>query len=197
MSDRSFFAELKRRNVFGHGAERASVVSGDESSRWWIAARKIDHVCRLHAFVVVSAAMVAIVPAQLVAQKINPGQFEKLMNALAQGWNEGNARKAADCFTQNALYSEPPDKQLYRGRDALFKFFGGHEGRKRSMKMTWHHLVFDERKQIGAGEFTFEYGGKVHGVAMVRIDHGRISHWREYWYQSALDWDEFTRSNPF
>ena len=77
------------------------------------------------------------------------------MMKLAHGWNEGDARKAADCFAENAVYSEPPDKQLYRGRDALFKFFGGNEGRRRAMKMTWHHLIFDEQKQIGAGEFTF------------------------------------------
>ena len=124
-------------------------------------------------------------------------QFEVLMKTLAVGWNEGNAEKAADCFTENAIYSEPPDKQLYRGRAALFKFFGGNEGRKRAMKMTWHHLVFDERTQIGAGEFTFEYGGIVHGVAMVKIENGRISNWREYWYESPLDWEKFTRSNPF
>ena len=158
---------------------------------------KIDHLHCFLAVLVAAAAMVAVVPAQPAPQKINTEQFERLMNTLAQGWNEGDARKAADCFTENVLYSEPPDKQLYRGRAALFKFFGGDEGRKRAMKMTWHHLVFDERKQIGAGEFTFEYGGKVHGVAMVRIEHGRISHWREYWYESALDWDAFTRSNPF
>ena len=141
--------------------------------------------------------LVASVPAVLHGQEIKTVQFEALMMKLARGWNEGDAQKAADCFAQDAVYSEPPDKQLYRGRDALFKFFGGNEGRKRTMKMTWHHLIFDEQKQIGAGEFTFEYGGKVHGVAMVKIRHGRIQNWREYWYESPLDWDEFVKQNPF
>jgi hypothetical protein len=52
-------------------------------------------------------------------------EFERLMQTIADGWNEGNARKAADCFSEDVIYSEPPEKQLYRGRDELYEFFGG------------------------------------------------------------------------
>jgi hypothetical protein len=130
-------------------------------------------------------------------QKIDSKEFERLMQTIADSWNEGDARKAADCFAENAIYSEPPDKQLYKGRTELFKFFGGNEGRKSAMKMTWHHLVFDEREQVGAGEFTFEFGSKVHGVAMIKVAEGKIGHWREYWYESALDWEKFIGENKF
>jgi hypothetical protein len=143
------------------------------------------------------ALFIVIVPQAVEAGPTNTAQFEIVMKTLAEGWNEGNAQKAADCFTENAVYSEPPEKQLYRGRAALFKFFGGSEGRKSAMKMIWHHLVFNERTQIGAGQFTFDYGETVHGVAMVKIENGKISNWREYWYESPLDWEKFTRSNPF
>ena len=119
------------------------------------------------------------------------------MQLVADSWNKGDARKAADCFAEDAIYSEPPDKQLYKGRAELFKFFGGNEGRKSAMKMTWHHLVFDEEKQVGAGEFTFEFGSKVHGVAMVKVAEGKISRWREYWYESDLDWEKFIGENKF
>jgi hypothetical protein len=130
-------------------------------------------------------------------QKIDSKEFERLMQTVADSWNKGDARKAADCFVENAIYSEPPDKQLYKGRIELFKFFGGNEGRKSAMKMTWHHLVFDEREQIGAGEFTFESGSKAHGVAMIKVAKGKISHWREYWYESDLDWEKFIGENKF
>ena len=130
-------------------------------------------------------------------QNITAPKFHTLMQTVASGWSEGNARKAADCFTEDAIYTEPPDKQLYKGREALFKFFGGNEGRKSQMKMTWHHLMFDEQKQIGAGEFTFEYGGKVHGMVIVKITNGKISNWREYWYESNLDWEKFIGENKF
>lgn len=130
-------------------------------------------------------------------QAFTTPQFEKLMQTIVEGWNEGNAKKAADCFTEDAIYTEPPDKQLYKGREALFKFFGGNEGRKSQMKMTWHHLMFNEHNQIGAGEFTFEYGGKVHGMVIVKITNGKISNWREYWYESDLEWEKFIGENKF
>lgn len=141
--------------------------------------------------------LLAIGSRQGMARTITTAEFESLMQTLASGWSEGNAQKAADCFTEDAIYSEPPDKQLYRRRAALFKFFGGSEGRKRAMKMVWHHLVFNDQTQIGAGEFTFDYGGTVHGMAIVKIKNGKIANWREYWYESALDWEKFTKSNPF
>jgi hypothetical protein len=47
------------------------------------------------------------------------------------------------------------------------------------------------------GEFTFEYGSKAHGVAVVRVRDGRIANWREYYYESELGWEAFTRRNPF
>jgi hypothetical protein len=40
---------------------------------------------------------------------VSTKEFEKLMQTVAQGWNEGNARKAADCFHENAVYVEPPE----------------------------------------------------------------------------------------
>ena len=123
--------------------------------------------------------------------------FVERMQTLATAWNEGDAQTAADCFTEDAVYSEPPAKQLFRGREALFEFFGGAEGREGQMSMEWHHLAFDTATQIGFGEFTFSYGSAAHGVAVVRLHDGRIANWREYWYESDLAWPEFTRENPF
>jgi hypothetical protein len=94
---------------------------------------------------------------------LTPTEFAQLLHRLADGWNNGNAKQASVCFTEDALYTEPPDKQSYSGRDALFQFFGGESGRAGEMNMTWHHIVFNEENQIGAGEFTFTYGDTVHG----------------------------------
>jgi hypothetical protein len=124
-------------------------------------------------------------------------EFIRLLRRLADGWNMGNARQAADCFTEDALYMEPPDRQYYSGRDALYQFFGGESGRAGEMNMTWHHIVFDEESQIGAGEFTFTYDDTVHGVTMIKVRGGLISNWREYWYASPLSWESFTGKNSF
>ncbi len=123
--------------------------------------------------------------------------FEQVMAELAAAWNAGDATRAADCFTVDAVYVEPPDKQLFKGRAELFEFFGGEEGREGSMTMVWHHLAYNPDTAIGFGEFTFAYGSAAHGVAVVRIENGKIANWREYWYESELGWNDFIASNPF
>jgi ketosteroid isomerase-like protein len=89
-------------------------------------------------------------------------EFRRLMDTVAEGWNEGNARKAAECYTEDAVYTEPPDKQVYVGRKALYEFFGGGKKAEPPMKMVWHHLAFDEEGQIGFGEYTFQMNNRYH-----------------------------------
>jgi len=117
--------------------------------------------------------------------------FADLLNRLADGWNSGDAEVAAGCFTHDAIYVEPPQKQVYAGRAALFQFFGGDSGRAGAMHMRWHRVVFDAQKQQGMGEFTFRYGSQVHGVAIIDLRGSLISQWREYWYSSEQPFDKF------
>lgn len=125
-------------------------------------------------------------------------QFGQLLNRVADGWNEGNARKAADCFSVDAIYMEPPDRQLYRGRQALYEFFGGDSGRDSPMQMTWHHLLFDTATQIGTGEYTFSYKGReAHGIVIIQIAAGEIRRWREYQYRAELAWADFIGESAF
>lgn len=124
--------------------------------------------------------------------------FEKLLYQVAEGWNEGDAQKAAECFSEDAIYIEPPDRQFYRGRQALYEFFGGSSGRANPMTMTWHHLLFDATKQIGVGEYTFAYRGReTHGIVIVQIAEGKIRRWREYQYRSEISWEDFVGESIF
>lgn len=124
-------------------------------------------------------------------------EFQHLMQTVSDGWNEGNARKAADCFSMDAIYVEPPDIQLYHGREELYEFFGGDTGTEIPMHMTWHHVAFNEAEQVGFGEYTFEMHGRYHGIVVVRIESGLIQQWREYQYHIELNWEAFTSQNPF
>ena len=124
-------------------------------------------------------------------------EFEQLMQTIADGWNEGDSHKAADCFSADSIYVEPPDKQLYHGREELYEFFGGDHGRDKPMKMTWHHLAFNEAEQIGFGEYTFEMNARYHGIVIVKVESGRIKNWREYQYKTDQNWEKFTSQNPF
>jgi hypothetical protein len=95
------------------------------------------------------------------------------------------------CFTEDAVYMQPPDQQLYRGASELRPFFGA---LKPGTFMTFHHVAFDERTQVGFGEFSF---GNVrdkdadHGVAVVELRGGRIASWREYFYSGPPSFDAF------
>src|SRR5579864_1577043 len=86
--------------------------------------------------------------------RLDQAGFQKLIGMLTEGWNTNNARQAADCFTEDAMYSSLPNPEIRKGRQALFEFFGGEKGRPKPVSMLWHHLVFEPATQIGAGEYT-------------------------------------------
>lgn len=132
------------------------------------------------------------------AAPFGQADFESLLETVARGWNTDDARLAASAFASNAIYAEPPAKQLYIGRTQIFEFFGGDQGRSDWMKMVWHNASFNASTQIGAGEFTFSWpGGQVHGIVSIKVENGLISRWREYFYESDLDWSDFQRPSSF
>jgi hypothetical protein len=47
-----------------------------------------------------------------VAAGLSAEGFRRLLDTVAAGWNEGDARRAADCFADDAVYLEPPDRQV-------------------------------------------------------------------------------------
>jgi hypothetical protein len=130
-----------------------------------------------------------------VADRLTSAAFRELLETVAAGWNEADARRAADCFAEDAIYLEPPDRQHYRGRQALYEFFGGDT--PPPMQMRWHNVVFDELAEVGVGEYTFRGRRQLHGIVIVKVRHGRISRWREYQYASDLDWDVFVGESGF
>ena len=130
------------------------------------------------------------------AGKISREHFQLVMQTVAEGWNRGNARLAASCFAENAVYSGPPSPG-HRGRKALYEFFGGAKGREHPMHMVWHNLVFDPVQQIGAGEYSFQYGKQTHGLVIVKISDGLIRNWREYEIESEMPWNQFVGDNRF
>jgi uncharacterized protein (TIGR02246 family) len=148
------------------------------------------------AFAVLSAAALCAWSPRSVAADVTQRQFEALMHAVAAGWNEGDARKSADCFTEDAVYIEPPDRQVHRGREALHAFFRGVKPAPPT-RMVWHHLAFDARNQVGFGEYTFHGNSRYHGIVVVKLRDGRISRWREYQYKSDQSWEEFTGQSRF
>lgn len=119
--------------------------------------------------------------------------FVSLMETIASSWNAGDTQRALACFTDDAVYVEPPDRQRYEGRAALFEFFGGDE--PPPMHLAWHHLVVDG--DVGVGEYTYRGRRQYHGLVIVHLRDGRIDRWREYQYPSKLSWEAFAGPSRF
>lgn len=106
--------------------------------------------------------------------------FERLMATLAGAWSQQDTELALGCFTEDAIYMQPPDQQLYRGRgelETLFRLL------RPGTFMAFHNLAFNVAAQVGFGEFSFGRAGAAkadHGVVVVTLRGGRIASWREY-----------------
>jgi hypothetical protein len=114
-----------------------------------------------------------------------------VLDSVAVSWNSGRADLAAGCFSEGAVYVEPPNRQLYRGRPALRDFFAASIQPPRPDRMRWHTMAFDPVRQVGFAEYTYRGRRNYHGVAVLELEAGLIRSWREYQYGSPLSWDEF------
>jgi ketosteroid isomerase-like protein len=121
--------------------------------------------------------------------------FESLLATIAAAWSSGDSRAAAECFTEDVVYLEPPDRQRYVGRTAVYELSGGDE--PGPMSMVWHHVAFDTDGQVGFGEYTFRGRRQFHGIAVMQVRSGRISRWREYQYHDETEWTDFVGDSGF
>jgi hypothetical protein len=63
--------------------------------------------------------------AQRPVARFSFANYKLLMNQLAEAWNANDARRAVDLFTNDAVYSAPPDGPVRRGHQELFRFLVG------------------------------------------------------------------------
>jgi uncharacterized protein (TIGR02246 family) len=122
---------------------------------------------------------------------VTTAEFRSLIQRLADGWAALDAAAAVDCFTDDAVYMQPPEEQLFVGRDQLLAYFAPlAAGTYLRLDNVW----FDEGRQRGAVEFTFGVGDQEpvdHGVSIVDVDDGRIRAWREYLVKGPADQNRF------
>lgn len=122
---------------------------------------------------------------------LNMQEFTALMERLAKAWSDQDTDAALDCFQWDAMYTEPPDIQIYQGHDQLRPYFAA---LKPGTFMRFHNLWFDEAKQIGAGEYSFgmqDAATADHGVVIVEIRDGKIAVWREYQRKGPASFQDF------
>lgn len=120
---------------------------------------------------------------------LTPERFHTLMADLASAWNVGDADRAAALFSEDAVYLDPGSRKFYRGRAVLRDLFE-RTAKRSPMTTNWRHVFFDEPSQTGAAEFTFNWGAHAYaGVAIVVLEDGLVSRWREYQVESDSAFD--------
>lgn len=126
-----------------------------------------------------------------MAEPLTSDEFRGLLQQLADAWTDLDGDRAAELFADDAVYMQPPDEQLFVGRDQLRAYFGPLDpGTYLRLDNVW----FDEVHQRGACEFTFGVGDQEpvdHGVAIVDVADRRIRAWREYLVKGPADQDRF------
>ncbi len=125
---------------------------------------------------------------------MNKSEFEKKLNDLADAWINKDYERAANHFAESVRYADPTRYSFNKKQD-LLEFFKNDDGYSQSV--TWHNIVFDEDKQVGAAEYTYAGTHLYHGLVIIKAVGDRFTHWREYQHISRLDWEEFVSGTDF
>lgn len=112
-------------------------------------------------------------------------EFAHLLTALSVDWTEGNYEQVAARFRENVFYSDAHN-YAFNDRSSLLSFFRDDEGQPQYCR--FHNFVFDEVRQIGAAEYTYQGTFRYHGTAWIEMRDDKIAGWREYQYKSAENW---------
>jgi hypothetical protein len=108
---------------------------------------------------------------------MNRQQFEDLLGDLAAGWQHRRYSEIIDRFAPDVLYVDPL-RYRFTDREALLAFFSADAGA--DQEVGYHHVLFDEDRQVGMVEYTYRGSFIYHGVAVVKIVDGLIREWREF-----------------
>jgi hypothetical protein len=118
-------------------------------------------------------------------------EFEAMLDDLAAAWSARDYPAAIRWFHPEIRYADPL-RYAFDSREALLAFFDADEGLPQ--RTVWHTRMFDEREQRGCAEYTYEGTHRYHGVVLIRVAGGRITHWREYQHVDARTWEEYCAS---
>jgi len=122
-------------------------------------------------------------------------EFETLHEKMASAWSSRNHTEVLKAFSPDVRYADPL-RYSFNGKSELSKFFGP-DGEGSPQTCVLHLTLFDEEKQSGAVEYTYEGEHKYHGVVLIRMEGNLISHWREYQHIDERLRSEFLSGTGF
>lgn len=121
---------------------------------------------------------------------MNKAEFTQLLHGLAKAWTHSDYSKVCQAFAPNVHYTDPT-RYSFHGLEELRSFFNDNQGADEFCEM--HTVIFDEEKQLGAAEYTYEGTHRYHGLVLIRMVNDKIVSWREYQHTDAREWDVFIK----
>ncbi len=125
---------------------------------------------------------------------LTKADFIRLLQGLSAAWSRRDYPSAIAFFSEQVRYADPLRYRL-EGHSQLLSFFEADEGYAQFVE--WHTILFDEQEQKGMAEYTYQGTYRYHGVAIIRVQAGKITHWREYQHIDPRDWQEFVSGTAF
>jgi len=119
---------------------------------------------------------------------MNGIDFEEMLRSLADGWTNRDYESVAGHFAADVFYSDSLNYTL-TDRGQLLAFFRDDDDKPQSC--VFHGHIFDEDRQIGVAEYTYEGTFRYHGTVWIELRDDKIESWREYQHRSDKDWKTF------
>jgi hypothetical protein len=120
--------------------------------------------------------------------------FASMLQTLGQAWTDRDYEKAIGFFAADVRYGDPT-RYNFNGRSDLLRFFQDDEGYEQ--RTDWHNVVFDEERQLGAVEYSYQGTHLYHGIVLIKVENDKITRWREYQHISDEPRERFTAGTAF
>lgn len=121
-------------------------------------------------------------------------EFRTMLQGLADGWQRRDYAKVVSFFAEDVRYADPL-RYSFENRQDLRAFFENDEGLEQST--VWHNVIFDEERQVGVAEYTYDGTWCYHGTVWIRVQDDLITHWREYQHTDPREWEDFACGTAF
>src|SRR5688572_23477441 len=101
--------------------------------------------------------------------------FDQLLSELENGWTNRDYTSVAGRFAEDVFYSDAQNYTI-RDRGPLLAFFADDGGKPQFC--VFHAHLFDETRQVGVAEYTYEGSFRYHGTVWIELRNDKIASWR-------------------
>lgn len=117
--------------------------------------------------------------------------FYQMLDAMVESWKKRDYKRIVQFFNEDLFYSDGLNYAFHNKTD-LLKFFENDDGLDQFC--VFYNSIFDDRNQIGVGEYTYIGTNSYHGTVWIKIENNKISSWREYQHKTDKSWKEFWKN---